>query len=302
MTGRLAGKVAIITGVRVASARGIAERFAEEGASRSRRSWAELCSETARVLGAISSGTDISQQADDVEAIVASMPSPSSRLDLRSECRHLSLAVAQKTPASTTGIAFWASICAAASSPPRPRCRSCGNSGRVACCSRRRSPARMSPARGTGTIRRPRPASMAIRSAAGVLRATASPSMASSPATSSPRRSRCTARRSSSARWRSRFRSAGSARCATSANAFLFLASDEASYITGTTIVVDGGQLLPEGNDFRIAPKSPWTCAPKPRLSRPPLSQSGAPEGVVVRAPGLCHRHGSRLRRAGDGG
>ncbi len=38
------------------------------------------------------------------------------------------------------------------------------------------------------------------------------------------------------------------------ANAFLFLASDEASYITGTTIVIDGGQLLPEGNDFRLTP------------------------------------------------
>ena len=36
------------------------------------------------------------------------------------------------------------------------------------------------------------------------------------------------------------------------ANAFLFLASAEASFITGTTIVVDGGQLLPEASNFRI--------------------------------------------------
>ncbi|MBK1871222.1 SDR family NAD(P)-dependent oxidoreductase [Aestuariivirga sp. YIM B02566] len=39
------------------------------------------------------------------------------------------------------------------------------------------------------------------------------------------------------------------------AHAALFLASDEASYITGTTIIIDGGQTLPEGKDFRLKPE-----------------------------------------------
>ncbi len=38
------------------------------------------------------------------------------------------------------------------------------------------------------------------------------------------------------------------------AGAVYFFASDDAAYITGTTIVIDGGQILPEGNDFRLSP------------------------------------------------
>jgi 3-oxoacyl-[acyl-carrier protein] reductase len=38
------------------------------------------------------------------------------------------------------------------------------------------------------------------------------------------------------------------------AHACLYLASDEAAYVTGTTIIVDGGQILPEGGNLDIGP------------------------------------------------
>ena len=37
-------------------------------------------------------------------------------------------------------------------------------------------------------------------------------------------------------------------------NACLFLASDLAAYITGTTVIVDGGQILPEGGNLSMEP------------------------------------------------
>jgi 3-oxoacyl-[acyl-carrier protein] reductase len=40
------------------------------------------------------------------------------------------------------------------------------------------------------------------------------------------------------------------------AHSVLFLASEEAAYITGTTLIIDGGQTLPEGHDFKIKPKA----------------------------------------------
>jgi 3-oxoacyl-[acyl-carrier protein] reductase len=39
------------------------------------------------------------------------------------------------------------------------------------------------------------------------------------------------------------------------AGAVFYFASDDGAYITGTSIVVDGGQLLPEGADFRVLPE-----------------------------------------------
>lgn len=44
------------------------------------------------------------------------------------------------------------------------------------------------------------------------------------------------------------------------AHAVRFLVDDASSFITGTTILVDGGQTLPEGKDFSIAPQSNWVA------------------------------------------
>ena len=55
--------------------------------------------------------------------------------------------------------------------------------------------------------------------------------------------------RSTSARWRPPSRRGSSARVDDIANVCLFLATDEAAYVTGQAIAVDGGQVLPESLD-----------------------------------------------------
>ena len=40
------------------------------------------------------------------------------------------------------------------------------------------------------------------------------------------------------------------------ANGVMFLASEQSSFITGTSIIIDGGQIIPEGNEYRVGASS----------------------------------------------
>src|SRR5439155_385729 len=79
--------------------------------------------------------------------------------------------------------------------------------------------------------------------------------------------------------------------------AALFLATDEAAYITGQTIVVDGGQVLPESPEAMAAARS-W---PRARSSATCPASSACPRCCAARAwwpaPGCCPRGWPRRTR-----
>ena len=254
MTGRLAGKVAVITGAARGIGKGIATRFAEEGARLVITDLDPRAEGTARELGAAHLIADVSKAAD-AEAAVALAVKEHGRLDIMVQnagiypwqlLEDTSADDWDRVMATNLRGSF---LAARAALPPMKAQRS----GRILFTSSITGPHVTSPGHGhysatkagiNGLIR----AAALEWSGYGItvngvepgnilteaIREHRSPAFIKSMEDAIP------------------LGRLGSVRDV--ANAFLFLASDEAAYITGTTIVVDGGQLLPEGNDFRLAP------------------------------------------------
>ena len=114
-------------------------------------------------------------------------------------------------------------------------------------------------------------------------------------------------------RWRRRSRRAGSAASRTSATPALFFATDEAAYITGQTLVVDGGQMLPESlmalgrpmPNRRLGPGrrrayavASWTRSPAVRCCRASGSAPSATwPSATASAARRCARRSTRSSR-----
>ncbi|HEV7252477.1 MAG TPA: SDR family oxidoreductase [Mesorhizobium sp.] len=256
MTKRLDGKVALIVGAARGIGRGIAERFAQEGASLVLADMeAEAGAATARELGAAFIRVDISQAAD-AEAAVTLALEKHGRLDILVQnagiypwqlLEHTSPEDWDRVMAVNLRGCFVAARAALA--PMRAQ-----GGGRILFTSSITGPHVTSPGHGHYSATKAGINGL-IRAAAlewAGYRITVNGVEPGNILTEAVQRHR------SAAFIKSMEESIPLGRLGSTAdvaNAFLFLASDEASYITGTTIVVDGGQLLPEGNDFRILPE-----------------------------------------------
>ena len=255
MTQRLAGKTALIIGAARGIGKGIALRFAEEGANLVLADWeAKAGRASADELGAQFIATDISRLAE-AEAAVALAVSRFGRLDIIVQ----NAGVYPWQLIEDTSEADWNRVMAvnlrgsfnaakAALAPMRAQ-----GSGRILFTSSITGPHVTSPGHGHYSATKAGINGL-IRSAAlefapyGITVNGVEPGNILTEAMQEHRGPAFIADMESAIP----LGRLGSARDV--ANAFLFLASDEASYITGTTIVVDGGQLLPEGNDFRMRP------------------------------------------------
>ncbi|HEY6633638.1 MAG TPA: SDR family oxidoreductase [Rhizobiaceae bacterium] len=255
MTGRLEGKIALVIGAARGIGRGIAERFAEEGARLVLGDAADEAGKaTADQLGAVFVNTDISRM-EDAEAAVAAAVQRHGRLDIIVQ----NAGIFPWQLIENTSPEDWDRVMAvnlrgtfnAARAALAPMKRQ--GSGRMLFTSSITGPHVTSPGHGHYSATKAGINGF-IRSAAlefsgyGITVNGVEPGNILTEAIREHR---------DAAFIKSMEDGIPLGRMGTPrdvANAFLFLASDEASYITGTTIVVDGGQLLPEGADFRILP------------------------------------------------
>jgi 3-oxoacyl-[acyl-carrier protein] reductase len=247
MAGRLDGKVAVVLGAARGIGRGIAERFAEEGARLVLGDRKEdLLAEAARALGAESAPCDVAEKAG-VARIVDLAVERFGRLDILVQ----NAGIFPETALEAIPVAEWDEVlavnlrgCFLAVQAALPSMRARGY-GRIVLTSSITGPRVVPPGHAhyaaskagiNGLIR-------AAALEAAPFGITVNGVEPGNIMTEGMRAER------SPAYIAMMERSVPMGRLGTPrdvANAVLFLASDEAAYITGTTIVLDGGQILPE--------------------------------------------------------
>lgn len=254
MTGRLEGRTAVIIGAARGIGKGIATRFAEEGAALVLGDTDPVCAETADALGADYIATDVSSLAD-TEAAVARALSRYGRLDIIVQNAGIYpwQLIEQTSPDDwdrVMGVNLRGAFNAARAALPPMRAQ---RYGRILYTSSITGPHVTNPGHGhyaatkagiNGFIR----AAALEFSSYGITVNGVEPGNIMTEAIQEHRGAEYIASMEAAIP----LGRLGTPRDV--ANAFLYLASEEASYVTGTTIVVDGGQLIPEGADFRIAP------------------------------------------------